>query len=109
MSDDLNPRSGTDHLNYGEHQRTKADCIAAAGRALAVALEHMADMTSRQQAEAAHRAGGPSVDKLEQRIRDQRRQRWKHRTGRPGPQTRLCPPAETRRARRRFLTTHDGP
>jgi hypothetical protein len=47
---------------------TKDECIAAAGRALAEALQERDALTPRQAAEAAWRPGGPSVDELEQRI-----------------------------------------
>jgi hypothetical protein len=46
--------------------------IAAAGAALAEALAEQDEMTPRQAAEAAHRAGGPPLEELERRIRAQR-------------------------------------
>lgn len=52
--------------------RTQQECIAAAGRALAVALERREALSPREAAEAAHRTGGPSVDELEVRIIAQR-------------------------------------
>lgn len=52
--------------------RTREECIAEAGAALAEALAERDRMTPRQAAEAAHRHGGPSVDELERRIRAQR-------------------------------------
>ncbi|GAA2773052.1 hypothetical protein [Saccharopolyspora taberi] len=48
---------------------TRADCIAAAGRVFRLALTEMQSLPPRQAAEAAHYAGGPSVDELEGRIR----------------------------------------
>lgn len=42
--------------------------MAEARRILTVGLREARKLTPRQQAEAAHRAGGPSVDELEQRV-----------------------------------------
>lgn len=47
----------------------RADCIAAAGRVFRLALAEMQSLPPRQAAEAAHYAGGPSIDELEGRIR----------------------------------------
>lgn len=52
--------------------RTREQCIAEAGAALAAALDERDLMTPRQAALAAHRPGGPSVEELEARIRQQR-------------------------------------
>lgn len=54
--------------------RTRQECIAAAGAALAASIERQSALTPRQAAERAHRPGGPSVDELERRIRAQREQ-----------------------------------
>lgn len=52
--------------------RTQQECIAAAGAALAAAIERREALSPRQAAEAAYRPGGPAVDELEARIRRQR-------------------------------------
>lgn len=46
----------------------REECFAAAGAALAAAIERRDALSPRQAAEAAHRPGGPSVDELERRI-----------------------------------------
>lgn len=50
----------------------RADCIAAAGRALAAGVARRDSLSPRAAAEEAHVPGGPSVEELEQRIRDRR-------------------------------------
>jgi hypothetical protein len=72
MTDNLIPYWGRDPMPAGHRLRTKEECIAAAGAALAQALAEQDEMTPRQAAEAAHRPGGPPVDELERRIRAQR-------------------------------------
>ncbi|MGW1679354.1 hypothetical protein [Saccharopolyspora sp. NPDC002376] len=51
---------------------TRAECIAAAGNALARARARRDSLPPRQAAELAHYAGGPSVDEIERQIRAQR-------------------------------------
>ncbi|HSX68773.1 hypothetical protein [Nocardioides sp.] len=55
-----------------EGSKTREECIAAAGRALAEARALCAAMTPREQAEAAYQPGGPSVEEIEDRIRERR-------------------------------------
>lgn len=51
---------------------TQSEAIAKAGQTLATARSVADQMTPRELAEVAHRAGGPSVDELEDRIRGRR-------------------------------------
>lgn len=51
---------------------SRAEAIAKAGQTLATARTVADAMAPRELAEAAHRAGGPSVDELEDRIRVRR-------------------------------------
>lgn len=53
---------------------TREQAIAAAGQALADALERLASRSPREAALAAHYPGGPSVEVLEARIRARRAQ-----------------------------------
>lgn len=52
--------------------RTREQAIENAGRAYADGLALIAQMTPREQAEAAWTPTGPSVDELEDRIRQMR-------------------------------------
>lgn len=51
---------------------TREEAIAAAGQVLALVRAELADLTPREQAEAAYTPTGPSVDELEDRIRARR-------------------------------------
>ena len=48
---------------------TERECFRNAARTFATARAVLAETAPRAAAEAAHYAGGPSVDELEQRIR----------------------------------------
>lgn len=52
--------------------KTRAECIAAAGRAQAAALARREALEPHEAAVAAHRPGGPSVAEIEALIRSQR-------------------------------------
>jgi hypothetical protein len=52
--------------------RTHAQSIERAAAVIASGLQTCAQMTPREQAEAAHTPDGPSVDELEDRIRARR-------------------------------------
>lgn len=47
---------------------SREECFAAAGAALAAAIERLDSLSPREAAEAAWQIGGPSVDELERRI-----------------------------------------
>ncbi|TFV49547.1 hypothetical protein [Blastococcus sp. TF02A-35] len=47
---------------------SREECFAAAGAALAAAIERRDALSPRQAAQAAWRPGGPSVDEIERRI-----------------------------------------
>jgi hypothetical protein len=70
VTDDLRPWPGAGEPPAGYRRRTWAECIAAAGAALAAGIEHMESLSPRQAAEEAYRPGGPSVDEIEAQIRD---------------------------------------
>lgn len=55
-----------------KHGRPSSEAIERAGRTLANGRRAMAQMTAREQAEAAYTPTGPSVDDLEDRIRADR-------------------------------------
>ncbi|MEJ7633864.1 hypothetical protein [Aeromicrobium sp.] len=52
--------------------RPSPEAIERAARTLVLGRQAAAQMTPREQAEAAHEPGGPSVDELEARIRRRR-------------------------------------
>lgn len=52
---------------------TRAECIQNAARSFATGRDLMNAMTPRRAAEAAHYAGGPSVDEIERHIISARR------------------------------------
>jgi hypothetical protein len=66
-------------------ERTRVDAIRRAGTAYADAIRTCAQMTPREQAEAAHVPDGPSVDELEDRIRARRGMEPRDRDGRRVP------------------------
>ncbi|HVK20442.1 MAG TPA: hypothetical protein VM677_03695 [Actinokineospora sp.] len=51
---------------------TREQAITAAGRILALARAERDSLPPRLAAEAAHYAGGPSVDEIERQIREMR-------------------------------------
>lgn len=51
---------------------TWQECLEEAGRRYAAACARQSALSPRQAAEEAHRPGGPTVDELEARIREQR-------------------------------------
>lgn len=67
MTADLVPTWARD-IGPGQRRPTEQECIDAAGAVLAASDAAIARMTPREQAEAAHTPGGPSVEDLEGRI-----------------------------------------